>query len=106
LFPRLEAHDAHSNNRYFQQDEFTTHRAYRSISGVRILFHRVISRIGDFPFFAGSPELTVADYFLWRLLRERGYRNRPHTIEDFRLAIRDQIAPLKLYILCKILTVL
>jgi hypothetical protein len=39
-----------------------------------------------------SPNLTVPYFFLLGPLKERVYRNRPHTIQELKRAIRDEIA--------------
>jgi hypothetical protein len=39
-----------------------------------------------------SPDLTVLDFFLWGHLKECVYKNRPHTIQELKRAIRDEIA--------------
>jgi hypothetical protein len=59
---------------------------------VHSLFHQVISRFGDIPWPARLPDLAVPDFFLWGLLKERVYRNRPHTTEELKHAIQGEIA--------------
>ena len=38
-----------------------------------------------------SPDLTPADFFLWGLLKGKVYKNTPHTIEQLKDAIRQEI---------------
>jgi hypothetical protein len=56
------------------------------------LFHKVISHFGNIPWPARSPDLMVPDLFLWVYLKEQVYRNRPHTTQDLKRAIQDEIA--------------
>lgn len=39
-----------------------------------------------------SPELAVSDFFLRGCLKGCVYRNSPHTIQELKCAIRDEIA--------------
>jgi len=38
-----------------------------------------------------SPNLTLADFFLWGLLKGKVYKNTPRTIEQLKEAIRQEI---------------
>ena len=38
-----------------------------------------------------SPDLTPADFFLWGLLKSKVYKNAPHTIEQLKDAICQEI---------------
>jgi hypothetical protein len=38
-----------------------------------------------------SPDLTVCDYFLWGTLKNRVYRNSPHTTDELKDNIRTEI---------------
>jgi hypothetical protein len=63
-----------------------------SIHMVPSLFHKVISRFGDVQCPARSPDVTVPDYFLCGYLKEWVYRTRPHTTQDLKRALQDEIA--------------
>jgi hypothetical protein len=39
----------------------------------------------------GGADLTPADFFLWGLLKGNVYKNIPHTIEQLKDAIRQEI---------------
>jgi len=56
----------------FQQDGSTAHTARASMSVLRKMFpQHVISRAGDVPWPARSPDLSACDYFLWGCLKSR-----------------------------------
>jgi hypothetical protein len=38
-----------------------------------------------------SPDLSSADYFLWGILQDKVYKNRPRTIQDLRANITTDI---------------
>jgi hypothetical protein len=60
--------DPHSVNEdtCFQQDVVTSHTSRVSINVVRNLFpNHVISKNGDIPWPARSPDLSASDFFLW-----------------------------------------
>jgi hypothetical protein len=38
-----------------------------------------------------SPDLSSADYFLWGILKDKVYKNRPRTIQDLRANITTEI---------------
>lgn len=77
---------------YFQQDGATCHTARLTMEHLRNQFRGLISRLGDIPWPARSPDLTPPDFFLWGYLKQRVYVNRPATIEDLKQAIRNEIA--------------
>jgi hypothetical protein len=56
------------------------------------LFHKVISRFGDIPWPARSPDITAPNFFLWGYLKERVHRTHPHTTQDLKIAIQNEIA--------------
>jgi len=39
-----------------------------------------------------SLDLTIPDFFLWRCLKECIYWNRPHTTQELKLAVQDEMA--------------
>ena len=56
------------------------------------MFGTVISRFGDIAWPARSPELTLPNFFLWRFLKDRVFRRRIMTIQEFKQAIVDEVA--------------
>jgi hypothetical protein len=62
LSPKLPS----NHTLWFQQDGATAHTAVFNIAALRRLFQqRVISRFGDLPWPARSPDLTALDFCVW-----------------------------------------
>lgn len=77
---------------WFQQDGATAHTARDTMDLVRDAFPgRVISRFGDLPWPARSPDLTSPDFFLWGFLKSRVYVNKPQTLAALKENIRQEI---------------
>jgi len=74
---------------YFQQDGATSDTSHANRAEIRSFFgDRVISK--EFrP--RRSPILTPPDYFLWRYLKGRVYRNKPRTIDALKANITEEI---------------
>jgi hypothetical protein len=78
---------------WFQQDGATAHTARHSMAVLREMFPgRLISRYGDIPWPARSPDLTPCDYFLWGYLKSEVFKHRPRTLQDLKDAIRLEVA--------------
>ena len=56
---------------------------------LRVFFKTELSQKNLWP--PRSPDLTRAEFFLWGLLKGRVYKNTPHTIEQLKDAIRQEI---------------
>jgi len=68
---------------WFQQDGATAHTERASISVLRERFpQHVISRGGDVPWPARSPDLSACDYFLWGYLKSGVFISEPRTIAE------------------------
>jgi hypothetical protein len=52
----------------------------------------IISHRGDIPWPARSPDLAPCDFFLWGHLKAEVYKHRPHTLDELKTAIREEIA--------------
>jgi hypothetical protein len=52
----------------------------------------VVSRNGDVPWPARSPDLTACDYWLWGYLKSKVYVTRLANIEELKKRIRDKVA--------------
>lgn len=82
--------DIECTQAYFQQDSATAHTADLSLQLIEEIFEdRVISK-GLWP--PRSPDLTVCDFYLWGNLKNKVYRNNPHTLEELKDNIRREIA--------------
>jgi hypothetical protein len=65
----------------------------RSIEVVREVFpEHVILLRGELPWPARSPDLTASDYFLWGYIKAKLYTVRSRIIDDFKIAILEQIS--------------
>jgi len=78
---------------WFQQDGATAHTARASMNVLRKMFlHKyVISRGGDVPWPARSPDLSAYDYFLWGYLKSRVFISKPRTIAETKASIKEEI---------------
>ncbi|XP_039292755.1 uncharacterized protein LOC120353366 [Nilaparvata lugens] len=80
---------------WFQQDGATAHTARISMDLLREMFPgRLISLRGDVKWPARSPDLSVCDFFLWGYLKEKVFNHRPHTLEELKDKIREEIQAL------------
>ena len=52
----------------------------------------VISRGGDVPWPARSPDFSVCDYFLWGYLESRVFICKPRTIAKLKQSVKEEIA--------------
>jgi len=52
----------------------------------------VISRGGDVPWPARSPDLSAYDYFLWGYLKSRIFISKPRTIAEQKQNAKEEIA--------------
>jgi len=93
--PELERWAEHQDlgDIWFQQDGATAHTAQISMAKLRQMFPgRLVSLRGDLGWPARSPDLSICDFFLWGYLKERVFRDRPHTVEQLKTKIRAEIA--------------
>ena len=63
-----------------------------SMAVVREMFGNVISRFGDITWPAQSPDLTVPDFILRGLLKDRVFWRRIMSIQELKQAIVDEVA--------------
>jgi transposase len=91
--PELRNKEIDLENVYFQQDGATAHTSRATMAVLRSLFPgRIISRFGDIPWPARSPDLSSCDFFLWGYLKSRVYENKPRTLNELKNAIRHHIS--------------
>ena len=63
------------------------------MSVLREMFpQHVISRGGDVPWPARSPDLSAYDYILWEYLKSRIFISKPRTIKELKQSIKEEIA--------------
>lgn len=79
-------------NAWFQQDGATSHTARISLDAVNAVFpNRLISRRGNLPWPARSPDLAACDYFLWGYLKSKVYVNDIHSTHELKQKITEEI---------------
>lgn len=92
FIPELRRSGININDTWFQQDGATAHTARETLNLLRNVFHNhLISRFGDIPWPPRSPDVTAPDYFLWGKLKEKVFRSRPHTIQELKNRISQEI---------------
>ncbi|CAI6345148.1 unnamed protein product [Macrosiphum euphorbiae] len=50
-----------------------------------------------------SPDLSPCDYFLWGYLKAEVFKHRPRTIEELKVAIRQEISAIPLDMLARVM---
>jgi hypothetical protein len=63
----------------------------------------VISRFGDVEWSPRSPDLSACDFFLWGYLMKKVYAHRPHTIQQLKDCIREEIQEIPVNMLRKVM---
>jgi len=56
------------------------------------MFPQHISRGGDVPWPAHSPDLSACDYFLWGYLKSRIFISKPRIIAELKQNAKEEIA--------------
>jgi len=74
---------------YFQQDGATSHTSHVSMAEIQSLSGDRVSPKGLRP--RRSPDLTPPEYFLWRYLKGRVYRNKPRTTDTLKANNTEEI---------------
>jgi len=68
------------------------HTARISLGVLQQMFPgRLVSLRGDIGWPARSPDLSMCDFFLWGYFKDKVFRHRPHTIEDLKQKITEEI---------------
>jgi len=77
---------------WFQQDGVTAHTARFSLGALQQMFPgRLVSLRGYIGWPARSPDLSMCDFFRWGYLKDKVFRHRPHTIEDLKQKITEEV---------------
>jgi len=91
--PELRRRGLDLSSVWLQQDGTTAHTARASMNVLREMFpQHVISRDGNVPWPARSPDLSACDYFLWGYLKSRVFTSKPRTIAELKQSIKEEIA--------------
>ncbi len=72
-----------------QQDNATAHTAADTLNMLKEFFDDQLISTNHWP--PRSPDLSLADYFLWGFLKDRVYMNTPQTLEDLHWNITAEI---------------
>lgn len=77
---------------WFQQDGATAHTARNSLNVLKEMFPgRLVSLRGDVGWPARSPDLSICDFFLWGYLKEKVFKTRPHTLQELKERIIEEV---------------
>jgi len=64
----------------------------QGLTVVRQMFpQHIVSRFGDVPWSPCSPDLSACDFFLWGYLKSKVYVQKPRTVVDLKVSIREEI---------------
>jgi hypothetical protein len=89
---------------WFQQDGATAHIARNSMAVVRGMFlQHIMSGFGEDEWPPHLPDLSTCSYFLWGCLKEKVYAHRPHTIQELKDCIREEIQRIPVSMLRKVM---
>ena len=89
--PELRRRGIDPSSVRFQQGGATAHTARATMSVLWEIFpQHVISRVGDVPLPARSPDLSVCDYFLWGYLKSRVFISKPRTTAELKQSMKGR----------------
>ena len=93
FFPQVQ----HERDIRFQQDGAPPHYAYCVREWLDSNFSgRWIGRRGPIDWPSRSPDLSLMDFFLWGILKDMVYKEKPRTIPDLRRVIVEKFATIDL----------
>ena len=102
LFTKIEEEDI--GNIWFQKDNPTCHTAEATLDVLRPVFaDRIISRTADVVWPPHSCDLTPLDYYLWGVVKDKCYPDKPETIDALKDNIREAIGEIQLLIIDNVL---
>ena len=89
--PELRRRGIDPSSVWFQQVGATAHTARASTSVLWEMFpQHVISRCGDVPWPARSPDLSARGYFLWGYLKSKVFISKPRTTAELKQSIKGR----------------
>ena len=96
LFTKIEEEGI--GNIWFQQDGATCHTAEATLNVCRPVFEDcIISRRADVAWPPRSWDLTLLDYYLWDVVKDKCYADKPETIDVLNDNIREVIGEIQLH---------
>ena len=94
LFTKIEEEDI--GYIWFQQDGATCHTAEVTFDVLRTVFEeRIISRRADVVWPHRSCDLTPLDYYLWGVVKDKCYADKPEIIDALKHNIRETIGEIQ-----------
>jgi hypothetical protein len=91
--PELRRRGIDLSSVWFQQEGAAAHTARASMNVLREMFpQHVISRGGDVPWPARSPDLSACDFLLWRYLKSRFFIYKSRTLTELKQSVKEEIA--------------
>ena len=95
LFIKIEEQDI--GNIWFQQDGAACHTAEASLDVLRPVFEdRIISRKANVVWPPRSCDLTLLDYYLWGVVKDKRSVDKPETIDALEDNIREAISEISI----------
>jgi hypothetical protein len=92
VVPQINCLGRNCEQLWWQQDGATAHTARASVEVLRQMFpNRVISRTGDIPWPAKSPDLSACNFFLWGYLKGKVYTGRLNYVTVLKQRIYEEI---------------
>ena len=102
LFTKIKEEDIGST--WFQQDGATCHTVEATLDVLRPVFEdRIISRRTDVVWPPRSCDLTPLDYYLWGVVKDKCYADKPETIDALKDNIREAIGEIQLHTINNVL---
>ena len=96
LFTKIEEKDI--GNIWFQQEGATCHTAEAILDVLGNVFEdRIISRKADVAWPPRSCELTPLDYYVWGVVKDKYYADKPQAIDALKDNIREAIDEIQLH---------
>ena len=96
LFTKIEEEDI--GNFWFQQDGATCHLPEAILDVLRPVFEvRIISRRADVVWPRRSCDLTPLDCYLWGVVKDKCYADKPDTIDALKDSIREAFDVIQLH---------
>ena len=88
LFTKIEEED--TGNIWFQQDIATCHTAEARLNILRPVFEdRFVSHRADVVWPPRSCDLTPLDYYLWGVVKDKCYADKPETIDTIDNVLKN-----------------
>ena len=104
LFTKIE--EENIGNIWFQQDGATCHIAEAILDILRPVFEdRIVSRRADVVWAPRSCDLTPLDYYLWGVVKDKCYADKPETIDALKVNTREAIGEIQLHTIENVLKI-